>query len=187
MARTQFGLALGIILWLATQASIAAIVPPLPQPSWKELTTDQQRILAPLSGEWDTMEGFRRKKWLGIAQRYQTLSPDEQSRMQRRMTSWAKLTPEERKRARDQYLSLKKASPEKKEEVKQKWEAYKELPEAEKARLKAEAARKSTPRPPPSKPPLNKVPDTKTPTSNKAGPSSSTTAASGLATPAIVR
>jgi hypothetical protein len=100
MAGTRFGLVLGIILWLAAQASFAAIVPPLPQPSWKELTADQQRILAPLSGEWDKMEGFRRKKWLGIAQRYQTLTPDEQSRMQRRMTAWAKLTPEERKRAR---------------------------------------------------------------------------------------
>jgi len=80
------------------------------------------------------------------------MSPDEQARMQRRMTSWAKLTPEERKRARDKYLSLKKASPEKKEAVKSKWEQYKELPEAEKARLAAEAARKKTRRPVQTKP-----------------------------------
>lgn len=151
MARTRLGFGFAVALWLLVQASQAAIVPPLPQPSWKQLSTEQQRILAPLSGEWDMMEGFRRKKWLGIAQRYQSLSPEEQARMQRRMTSWAKLTPEERKHARDRYLSLQKASPEKKESVKQKWEQYKELPEAEKARLKAEAARKAAPRPAPSK------------------------------------
>lgn len=152
MARTRLGFFLAVALWLVAQSSLAAIVPPLPQPSWKQLNTEQQRILAPLSGEWDKMEGFRRKKWLGIAQRFNTLSPDEQARMQNRMKAWAKLTPEERKRARDQYLSLKKASPEKKEAVKQKWEQYKELPEAEKARLKTQAASKPTPRPASAKP-----------------------------------
>lgn len=161
MARTRLGFIFAVALWLLAQASHAAIVPPLPQPSWKQLSTEQQRILAPLSGEWDKMEGFRRKKWLGIAQRYQSLSPDEQTRMQRRMTAWAKLTPEERKHARDQYLSLQKASPEKKESVKQKWEQYKELPEAEKARLKAEAARKSARRPAPSKTALPAAPQGK--------------------------
>lgn len=152
MARTRLGFILGIGLWLITQSGNAAITPPLPQPSWKQLSSEQQRVLAPLSGEWDQMEGFRRKKWLGIAQRFQSLSPDEQARMQRRMTSWAKLSPDERKRARDQYLSLQKASPEKKETVRMKWQEYKELPEEDKARLKAEAARRPTPRPAPSKP-----------------------------------
>jgi hypothetical protein len=54
--------------------------------------------------------------------------------------------------AREKYQSLQKAPPEKKEAVKQKWEEYKELPESEKSRLNAEAARKPTPRPAPSKP-----------------------------------
>ena len=154
MARTRLGFILAVALWLVTLTAEGAIVPPLPQPSWKELNTEQQRILAPLSGEWDKMEGFRRKKWLGIAQRYNSLAPDEQARMQNRMKAWAKLTPDERKRARDQFLSLQKAPPERKEAVKQKWEAYKELPEAEKARLKADAGHKPTPRPAPSKPPM---------------------------------
>ena len=67
------------------------------------------------------------------------------------MTDWTKLTPDERKRAREKYKSLQKAPPEKKEAVKLKWQEYKELPESERTRLKAEAARKPTPRPPPSK------------------------------------
>ncbi len=152
MARARFGLVLAVVLWLASPLSHAVVTPPLPQPSWAQLSTEQKSILAPLAGEWDSMDGFRRKKWLGIAQRYPSLSPDEQARMQRRMTDWAKLTPEERKRAREKYQSLQKAPPEKKEAVKQKWEEYKELPESEKSRLKAEAARKPTPRPAPLKP-----------------------------------
>lgn len=152
MARARFGLIFAVALWLASPLSHAVVTPPLPQPSWAELSTEQKRILVPLAGEWDQMNGFHRKKWLGIAQRYSSLSPDEQARMQRRMTDWAKLTPDERKRARAKYQSLQKSPPEKKEAVKLKWQEYKELPESEKNRLKAEAARKPTPRPAPSKP-----------------------------------
>ncbi|MCE9571159.1 MAG: DUF3106 domain-containing protein [Rhodocyclales bacterium] len=151
MARARFGLILAVALWLATPLGHAGIALPLSQPSWSELSPAQKRILAPLSGDWDKMEGFRRKKWLGIAQRYPSLTPDEQARMQRRMTDWAKLTPDERKRARDKYKALQKDPPEKKEAVKAKWQEYKDLPENEKARLNAEAARKPTPRPAPSK------------------------------------
>jgi hypothetical protein len=97
------------------------------------------------------MNGFQRKKWLGIAQRYRTMSADEQIRVQYRMTDWAKLTPDERKRARDNYQSMQKAPPDKKETVKQKWQEYEGLPENEKTRLNAEAARRPTPRPHPSK------------------------------------
>lgn len=155
MARTRFGFALaGIALWLTAHSSLAAIVPPLSQPSWKELSAEQQRVLAPLATEWDKLESYRRKKWLGVAERYKSQSPDEQARVDRNMKAWARLTPDERKQARDKYLKLQKASPERKEAVKQKWEAYKELPESERARLKAEAAKKPSPRPPTSKHPV---------------------------------
>ena len=151
MARARFGLIFAVALWLAAPLSHAGITLPLSQPSWAELNAEQKRVLAPLATEWDKMEGFRRKKWIGIAQRYASLSPDEQARMQRRMTDWAKLTPDERKRAREKYKALQKDAPEKKEAVKLKWQEYKELPEKEKNRLKAEATRKPTPRPAPSK------------------------------------
>ena len=156
MARARFGLILAVALWLASPLGHAGIALPLSQPSWSELTLDQKRVLAPLSAEWDKMESFRRKKWLGIAQRYQSLTPDEQARMQRRMTDWAKLSPEERKRARDKYKALQKVTPEKKEAVKLKWQEYKELPESERSRLKAEASKKPTPRPAPAKVPAPK-------------------------------
>jgi len=146
MARARVRLIVAVGILLAAPFCHAVIVPPLSQPSWSELNAEQKRVLAPLSGEWDKMEGFRRKKWLGIALRYQSLTPDEQVRMQKRMTDWTKLTPDERKQARARYKSLRKAPPEKKEAVKLKWQEYKELPESEKARLTVEDARKPSSR-----------------------------------------
>ena len=157
MARPRFGFILAVALSLVSPLG-HAVVPPLSQPSWAELTTEHRRVLAPLSAEWDKMEGFRRVKWLGVAQRYQGLSSDEQARVQQRMIDWAKLTPDERKRARDKYKSMQKASPEKKEEVKLKWQEYKELPESEQTRLKTEASRKPTPQLAPPKQSVAKEP-----------------------------
>jgi len=151
MARARFGLIFAVALWLASPLGHAVALPPLSQPSWAELNAEQKRVLAPLSAQWDKMNGFQRKKWLGIVKRYPSLSAEEQARMQRRMTDWDKLTPDERKRAREEYKSLQKGPPEKKEATKLKWQEYEELPESEKTRLKAEATHKLTPRPAPSK------------------------------------
>lgn len=116
------------------------------QPSWVDLTPQQKQILAPLAGEWDKLEAWRRKKWVGIAQRYPAMKPEEQARIQRRMKDWIKLTPDERKIVREQYKDVRKATPDQKEVLKQKWQEYKELPEDEKTRLKAQAAAKPVPK-----------------------------------------
>ena len=125
-----------------------AIVPSLKQPTWLELTAEQKQILAPLAGEWDGLEAWRRKKWIGIAQRYPAMNSEEQARIQRRMIDWVKLSPDERKAAREKYKHLQKAPPEDKEAIKQKWQEYKQLPEDERQRLKEEAAKaKPLPKP----------------------------------------
>jgi hypothetical protein len=137
----------GIALWLAVSPALA-VVPPLDQPSWTALTAEQKVILAPLADEWYAMDTFRRKKWLGIAQRYPAMSPTEQASTQRNMREWARLAPEERKQAREQYKTLQKASPEQREAVKQKWEEYTALTPEERDRLKAEAGRRPAPKTP---------------------------------------
>ncbi len=133
----------GLILFFSLFVPAHAVVPELRQPAWAELTQGQKQILAPLSRDWDKMEAFRKKQWLGIAQRYPTMKPEEQARVQRRMQDWASLTPEQRTRARAQYKTLKDESPEKKQALRQKWEQYKELPDEEKKRLAEKAARTS--------------------------------------------
>lgn len=136
----------GLILVFSFFPSALAVVPELRQPAWVELTQEQKQILAPLARDWDKMEAFRKKKWLGIAKRYPGMKPQEQARVQRRMQDWASLTPEQRTQARARYKNLKTVPPEQKEALKKKWEEYKELPDEEKKRLAEKAARKRSPK-----------------------------------------
>ena len=134
----------GIILCLALTAPVAAQPPTTvvigtpPQPGWSLLSTQQQSILAPLAAEWDKLDNIRRKKWLGIAERYPAMKPEEQRRMQDRMREWASLTPEQRAKARDSYKEFNQLPLEQKQAVKQKWEAYSSLPPEEQQRIRQE-------------------------------------------------
>lgn len=111
---------------LATPSPVVVATPP--QPTWRSLSAEQQTVLAPLAGEWDRMENYRRKKWLGIAQRYKTMKPEEQQRLQEKMRDWARLTPEQRLAAREKFKEFNQMSPEEKATVRQKWQEYNQLP-----------------------------------------------------------
>jgi hypothetical protein len=106
---------------------------------WKDLSAPQQVALDPLKAEWDHMEPVRRQKWLDIANRYSSMKPDEQQRVQERMRDWLKLTPEERRLARENYTLSKKID---KGQKSAQWERYQQLPEEEKRKLAADAATK---------------------------------------------
>jgi hypothetical protein len=81
-------------------------------------------VLAPLQPEWEQLDTTRRKKWVSIADRYPTMKPAQQQRLQKRMQEWAKLTPEERRAAREKYKVLKKLPPEERKQVRQRWKEY---------------------------------------------------------------
>ena len=143
-----------------------ASLPRFEQPGWVALTPEQRTILAPLEKEWGQMDAFRRKKWIGIAERYPEMNATEQASMQRNMREWARLAPEERRIAREKYKTLSRVSPEERQFVKQKWEEYSQLTDAEKERLRSKAPKKS------------KV-------TTPAQPSADVTAAKRVATPAV--
>ncbi len=131
-----------------------AALPQFQQPGWTALTPEQKTILAPLQQEWAQMDAFRRKKWIGIAERFPDMKPEEQASIRRNMREWAKLAPEERRIAREKYRSLMRASPETRQAVRQRWEEYATLTEEEKERLRSKAPRKpkvKTPAKPPAK------------------------------------
>jgi hypothetical protein len=147
MARAQRAAVTAVIaaaICLALLSPASAVVPPIKQPTWVELTPQQQQVLAPLAGEWDRLEAYRRRKWLGIAKRYSGMQPAEQQRVQAQMRQWVSLTPEQRMAAREKFKRLREAPPEQRASVKQKWLEYKDLPEDEKRRL-AEAAKRKRP------------------------------------------
>lgn len=130
-------------LGLFASAAIAATEPPTavvigtpPQPNWSQLSPQQKAVLAPLAKDWEQMGNIRRRKWLGIADRYPSMNADAQQRIQERMREWADLTPTERTKVRDSYKDFKQLPPEQKQAVKQKWEAYSSLPSDEKQRIR---------------------------------------------------
>lgn len=112
---------------------------PVIKPLWTDLTPAQQQALAPLAAEWDKLESIRKKKWLEIGNKFSTMKPDEQQRMQERMREWAKLTPEQRRVARESYARAKKLNPDQKSA---QWQQYQQLPEEQKKKLAADAASK---------------------------------------------
>lgn len=132
----------GIVLSLVINAATAAEPPATvvigtpPQPGWAQLSPERQVILAPLSKDWDSMENIRKKKWLGIADRYPAMKPDEKQRMQDRMREWASLSPAERNKVRDTYKDFNQLPNEQKQVVKQKWEAYSNLSPEERQRIR---------------------------------------------------
>lgn len=138
------------LIW---QWQAKVVVTPLDQPNWAALTTEQKTILAPLATEWKAMESFRRKKWLGIAQRYPGMSAEEQASVQRNMKEWARLAPAERKAARDKFKTLQQYPVEERQAVKQKWEEYSTLSQEKRDRLKKEASQRPPPKTP-TQPPV---------------------------------
>jgi hypothetical protein len=123
----------------AAPAASATVPQPMAKPLWAELTPVQQQALAPLASEWDNLDAFRKNKWLAIGNKYASMKPDEQQRVQERMRDWVKLTPEQRRMARQSYARAKKLDPDQKSA---KWEQYQQLPEEEKKKLAADAASK---------------------------------------------
>jgi hypothetical protein len=127
-----------LILAAASPLAFAAL-PQFEQPGWVALTPDQKAILAPLEKEWGQMDAFRRKKWLGIANRFPDMTAEEQASILRNIRQWARLAPEERKIAREKYKSLKRITPDERRLVRQKWEEYAALTDEEKERLRKKA------------------------------------------------
>jgi len=106
-------------------------------PAWSSLTPAQQSALQPLKRDWQDIDAPRKQKWLEIAARMPSMSPDDRQRVQERMQEWARLSPDERGRARLQFQETRQISP---QQRLSRWDAYMALPEEERRAL-AESAR----------------------------------------------
>jgi hypothetical protein len=110
----------------------AAIPAKTPDGTWDSLSPTQQKILAPIEGDWDYMLPDSRKKWVYVANLYPKMSTTDQERLQSRMTSWSNLSQRDRRIARENYLTSLKFPAEKKAEA---WSAYQKLSEEQKKKL----------------------------------------------------
>jgi hypothetical protein len=128
---------LGIAVWLVLALPYPAAYADKSNPAWTELRPEQQRILAPIQGEWESLDAPRKRKWLGVAQRYPKMTADEQVRLQQRVKEWVSLTPEQRRAARDKYREFEQLPPEDRQAVREKWDKFQQEQAAKETAAKA--------------------------------------------------
>jgi hypothetical protein len=104
---------------------------------WQSLTPVQREALAPLERDWPGIDARRKQKWIALAGRFKTLSPEERARITARMAEWAKLTPGERGQARMRFEEARLVpAPDRSA----RWQAYQALPAEQRQQLAARAA-----------------------------------------------
>ena len=133
MVKAVLGIAVCLVLALPFSTAYAD----KNNPAWTELRPEQQHILAPIQGEWELLDAPRKRKWLGVAERFPKMTADEQSRLQQRMKEWVSLTPQQRRAARDKYREFEQLAPEERQAVREKWDQFKQGQAAKEAAAKA--------------------------------------------------
>lgn len=121
---------------LTPQAAASTVTTSAPSVPWSALNTAQKQALAPLQGAWVTLSEGQRRKWIAIAQNYNSLATADQEKLHGRMVEWAALTPKDRELARLNFAQTKSVT---KPERAANWEAYQALSPEEKKKLAASA------------------------------------------------
>ena len=101
-------------------------------PTWDDLDSDQQTVLAPLQEQWKWVSEAQKRRWIIIADSFDDFSPEEQLRIAEHMKDWAKLSLGDRSQARLNYSNADKLSAEQKREL---WDEYQALSARERKRL----------------------------------------------------
>ena len=112
------------------------------RPAWAELTAEQQKILAPLKADWESLDPERRRKWIGIAKRYPTMKAEEQERVSGACSAGPRSRPSSAAQARESYKQIVKAPPEKRAKLRQQWAEYQSLPQREREAVTPEPPQK---------------------------------------------
>lgn len=111
-----------------------------PDLSWVALEAPQREILAPLADDWDQLDSDSRKRWLGVATRYATMTPIGQKRVKTRINKWAALTPQQRAEARARYKRMRQQRQMKRLQL--DWQRYQALSAEEREALIVSEKRK---------------------------------------------
>jgi len=105
-------------------------------PRWSELNGTQRASLKPLERQWFTIDADAKEEWLDIAGRMPGMPAAERSRVQARMTDWARLSPQQRGQARMAFQEAKQVPT---LDRQAQWKAYQALTPEQKRRLQTRA------------------------------------------------
>lgn len=105
--------------------------------AWSSLSSSQQRMLAPLQGQWDQMKPGRQQHLAQNAEHWTTLPPAHQQQIQRRLARWAAMTPEQRHQLRENARAFHNLTPDERAKVSAAFRKFQSLPPAERRALRA--------------------------------------------------
>ena len=108
-----------LIALLAASANSAE--PVSSTPTWHELTSAQQAVLAPLSDRWGSMDDLQRERVLSAAKRYPKMTQAQKDRFSERLLEWSNLTPDQRKLARDKFRQFQNLPRREREGIIRRW------------------------------------------------------------------
>jgi hypothetical protein len=111
-------------------------------PRWNELSASQRQVLAPLAGDWNSIDDRGKERWLGVAGRFHKLPPEEQQRATQRMVEWSHMTPQQRTQARLNFQDTRDVP---KAERQARWEQYQALSDDQKRELAKRATAAGAP------------------------------------------
>ena len=111
---------------------------PLAQPLWSNLKPAQQTVLAPFTGQWNSLPVEEKLAWVAVADRYPKMSHAEHSKVDLRIREWARLTPDQRRQARANYRLAKQLPQD--ERVAQ-WHQYNTMTDEQKKVLQQSSAK----------------------------------------------
>lgn len=116
-----------LLMLLASLAAAGAQMSPqavAKQPTWAQLTSEQQKILEPIAKDWDTISDYQRQRILATAKRYPKMTAEQQQRFTKRLPVWSKLTLEQRNLARERFKQFQSLSPEQKARIRRDWSEH---------------------------------------------------------------
>lgn len=103
---------------------------------WSSLSTQQQRMLAPVQGQWDKIRPARQHRLAEHALHWAALPPERQQQIRERLTRWAHMTPEQRRQLRENARAFRDLTPAERAKVHAAYERFRSLPPAQREVLR---------------------------------------------------
>ncbi len=102
---------------------------------WSDLSAEQQRMLAPLQGEWAQMNPWRQHRLAHHATRWATLPVARQQDIRNRLTHWAAMTPDQRRQLRENARAFHDLTPAQQAKVTDAFQRFQSLTPTERRAL----------------------------------------------------
>lgn len=125
--------AIVVLLLALAPATLARAAEDPALPSWSNLSDQQARILAPLRADWSQLPEYQRRRLLGVADLYPTLSPEKQQRFSSRLLQWSRLSLEQRNAARDLPRKIQMLPPPQRVAIEQRWKDWKSAEDSQRS------------------------------------------------------